>query len=121
MAEWKCIEKCGACCYLEPSDRPDLDAYLPPKDFQHYLSMVGEDGWCINFDRDKRRCKIYSDRPWFCRVDAQTFKEMFAIPESEMDEFAIECCYEQIGTVYGDRSPEMERYCEEVDLSVENA
>ena len=83
--------------------------------------MVGEDGWCINFDRDNRRCKIYSDRPWFCREDAKTFEEMFAIPESEMDEFAIECCFEQIGTVYGDSSSEMNRYREEVDASTEGA
>lgn len=34
------------------------------------MSMVGEDGWCINYDREARACSIYNERPDFCRVRA---------------------------------------------------
>ena len=119
MAQWKCIERCGACCYLEPRERPDLEEYLPPEDLQRYLSMVGPDGWCTNYDKGSRQCKIYSDRPWFCRVEAKTFEAMFDVPESELNEFAIDCCNEQISSVYGDRSLEMHRYQREVGLDLE--
>ena len=119
MAQWKCIERCGACCYLEPRERPDLGEYLPPEDLQLYLSMVGPDGWCKNYDKTDRRCKIYSDRPWFCRVESKTFETMFEVSESELNEFAIDCCHEQISSVYGDRSLEMHRYQREVGLNIE--
>ena len=44
MATWRCIKQCGACCNLDPSDRPDLEEYLPPEQLAVYLSMVGLDG-----------------------------------------------------------------------------
>jgi hypothetical protein len=31
--------------------------------------MVGADGWCIHFDTGGRRCRIYHQRPDFCRVE----------------------------------------------------
>ncbi len=110
MATWQCISGCGACCYLEPSDRPDLEDYLTPAELQKYLSMVGADGWCINFDRLNRQCGIYAERPRFCRVQADTFWDMFGIEPEELDEFAIACCEEQIESVYGDRSLELLRF-----------
>jgi len=30
MANWKCIKNCGACCQLNPDERPDLEEYLTP-------------------------------------------------------------------------------------------
>ena len=48
--KWCCVENCGACCNLEPSDRPYLDEYLNREQLQEYLSLVGKDGWCINFE-----------------------------------------------------------------------
>jgi Fe-S-cluster containining protein len=110
MATWQCISGCGACCYLEPSDRPDLEDYLTPAELQKYLSMVGADGWCINFDRLNRQCGIYAERPRFCRVQADTFFDMFGIEADELDEFAIACCEEQIESIYGDRSLELLRF-----------
>ncbi|WP_008313840.1 YkgJ family cysteine cluster protein [Leptolyngbya sp. PCC 6406] len=110
MSHWHCIQSCGACCHLDPSDRPDLDQYLSPEDLAHYLSLVGADGWCIHFDADQRRCGIYEDRPWFCRVQADTFNALYGITPADLDEFAIACCQTQIAEVYGEGSDEMERF-----------
>ncbi len=101
MTTWQCVKGCGACCYLESSDRPELAEYLTPEDLEHYLSLVGEDGWCINYNGEQRECKIYEDRPWFCRVRLDTFTQMFQISEEEFDEFAIDCCQQHIEDRYG--------------------
>jgi uncharacterized protein len=116
MATWLCVKNCGACCHLEPSDRPDLDTYLSPEELQIYLSLVGEDGWCINFDRTTRECRIYSDRPRFCRVEADIFQDMYGIEAEELNDFAIDCCFQQISGTYGDETPEMDRFCQQVGL-----
>jgi Fe-S-cluster containining protein len=110
MATWQCIQSCGACCFLAPDDRPDLAEYLTPEQLAHYLSLVGGDGWCINYDQDKRICKIYADRPDFCRVTPSTFEAMFEVSPSELDEFAIACCQEHIQDIYGPQSDELQRY-----------
>ena len=107
---WKCVKQCGACCNLDPADRPDLEEYLLPDELELYLSMVGEGGWCVNYDRTKRECKIYHDRPRFCRVDHEIFQDMYEIEPEELNDFAIACCREQIEGVYGDRSLEMLRF-----------
>ena len=73
MGKWRCMEGCGACCNLDPRERPDLDSYLSPENLELYMSMVGENGWCINYDHDMRKCTIYEDRPSFCRVKPETF------------------------------------------------
>jgi uncharacterized protein len=116
MATWQCVKQCGACCNLDPSDRPDLEEYLPPEQLAIYLSMVGEDGWCINLDRDTRACKIYADRPAFCRVQEDTFVAMFGIEPEDLNDFAIACCREQIEGVYGDRSLEAIRFDKELGI-----
>ncbi|MGI0489817.1 YkgJ family cysteine cluster protein [Pantanalinema rosaneae CENA516] len=110
MANWCCVKQCGACCHLDPSDRPDLADYLAPEELVLYLSLIGEDGWCIHFDHANRECQIYADRPRFCRVEATTFTEMYGIEPEELNDFAIDCCREQIEGVYGDRSLEMIRF-----------
>jgi Fe-S-cluster containining protein len=110
MATWQCIQGCGACCHLDPRDRPDLEDYLPPDDLADYLSLVGSDGWCVNYDHTSRQCQIYDDRPWFCRVQVETFGPMYGIEPEELNDFAITCCQEQIEGVYGDLSLEMHRF-----------
>ncbi|MEB3231839.1 MAG: YkgJ family cysteine cluster protein [Leptolyngbyaceae bacterium] len=116
MATWRCVKQCGACCHLDPADRPDLDQYLPPEELALYLSMVGEDGWCVNFNQGDRTCSIYADRPRFCRVQTDTFGEMFGIEPDELNDFAIDCCQQQIEGVYGDRSLEQIRFDQEIGL-----
>jgi len=110
MATWKCVKQCGACCNLDPTERPDIDEYLDPEELDLYLSMVGEGGWCINFDQSARECRIYEDRPRFCRVEPETFQEMYGVEPEELNDFAIDCCRQQIEGVYGDRSLEMVRF-----------
>ncbi len=114
MAQWQCIKGCGACCHLDPGDRPDLEDYLMPEELVQYLSMIGDDGWCKNYDPDVRECKIYEQRPRFCRVQPEIFGEMYGIEPGEFNDFAIDCCHQQIIGVYGRKSPEMQRYREEV-------
>lgn len=115
MATWKCIKGCGACCYLDPSDRPDLSDYLDPESLKKYLSLVGENGWCIHYDSDLRNCKIYEDRPWFCRVRLDTFEQMFNISSDEFNDFAIDCCVQHIEDMYGEDSEEINRYYQETN------
>jgi uncharacterized protein len=114
MATWLCVKQCGACCNLDPSDRPDLGDYLPPEQLEIYLSMVGADGWCINLDRETRLCQIYDDRPAFCRVQVDTFTAMFGIEPEELNDFAIDCCRQQIEGVYGEDSEESIRFESEI-------
>lgn len=114
MSNWRCLEKCGACCNLTPSDRPELESYLTPEDLELYLSLVGEDGWCINYDQETRKCNIYEERPRFCRVKPDIFADMFGISAEEFNEFAIDCCLQQIEGVYGNPSVELQRYHEGV-------
>jgi uncharacterized protein len=116
MATWQCAKQCGACCNLDPSDRPELAEYLNPDELALYLSLVGSDGWCINFDQDSRTCRIYDSRPRFCRVQADTFYEMFGIEPEDLNNFAITCCHQQIEAVYGDRSLELLRFDREISL-----
>ena len=94
----------------DPQERPDLEDYLSPDELQQYLAMVGDDGWCVNYDQLTRQCKIYDSRPRFCRVKPDTFEQMYQIPPNEFNEFAIDCCRQQIIGVYGEDSPEMEHY-----------
>ena len=110
MATWCCVKQCGACCHLDPDDRPDLDQYLPPEELALYHSLVGAGGWCIHFDQTNRECRIYDDRPRFCRVRADVFQDLYGIEPEELNEFAIDCCRQQISGVYGEDSPEMERF-----------
>ena len=110
MATWECVKQCGACCHLDPAERPDLDEYLSPDELKLYLSMVGEGGWCVNYDHTNRECQIYAHRPRFCRVEPQVFEDMYGVYPEELNDFAIECCRQQIMCVYGDRSLEMLRF-----------
>jgi Fe-S-cluster containining protein len=119
MATWQCVKQCGACCHLDPLDRPDLEDYLSPDELAQYLSMVGEDGWCIHYNHDSRECSIYADRPRFCRVQADVFEDLYGVPPEELNDFAIACCQEQIEAVHGDRSLELLRFQRAVGLVIE--
>jgi uncharacterized protein len=116
MNKWKCISGCGACCNLDPASRPDLEDYLNPEQLALYLSMVGADGWCVNFDKQNRDCKIYAERPDFCRVQADTFQTMFGIELEDLEDFAIECCHQQIEDVYGNQSLELLKFDRELGI-----
>ena len=109
-AKWQCISNCGACCNLTPEDRPDLAKYLTSEELNTYLSMVGKDGWCINYHREQRICQIYEHRPRFCRVAPDNFVDMYGIETKEFDRFAIACCQQQITGVYGKDSRELADY-----------
>jgi Fe-S-cluster containining protein len=87
-----------------------LADYLTPAELTHYLSLVGEDGWCVHYEQATRRCRIYADRPDFCRVQADTFERMFGIAAEELNDFAIACCEAQIDGVYGSPSEELTRF-----------
>ncbi|NJM97021.1 MAG: YkgJ family cysteine cluster protein [Phormidesmis sp. RL_2_1] len=119
MATWQCVKNCGACCQLDPADRPDLSEYLSPTELALYMSMVGDDGWCINYDQTQRNCRIYAERPNFCRVQPDTFEQLYHIQPAELNDFAIECCQQQINGVYGNRSEEMERFHEAVGIETQ--
>lgn len=115
---WACVSGCGACCKLGPmSSRPDIGEYLSEQDLETYKGMVGEDDWCINFDQEVRKCKIYETRPNFCQVSLPTFQAMYGIEEYEFVDFCGFCCREHITDVYGD-STEMDRF-EDVLMSIE--
>ncbi|MFM7888810.1 MAG: YkgJ family cysteine cluster protein, partial [Pseudanabaena sp.] len=94
----------------------DLADYLTPAELQQYLSMVGIDGWCINFDRLNRKCSIYEHRPRFCRVKPDTFYDMFGVEAEDLDEFAIACCEEHIESIYGKSSLELLRFEQAIGL-----
>ena len=113
---WHCVSQCGACCYLEPGDRDELADYLSPEELATYLALVGEDGWCIHYNRQHRNCNVYDRRPQFCRVSVQSFSRMFGVSAEELPEFAAACCREHITDIYGEASAEMERFNGEVTL-----
>jgi len=106
---WTCISGCGACCRLDPDRRPEALDALNPEQRQLYLSMVGDDGWCRHYDTGGRRCRIYADRPDFCRVS--NLVTLFAgSSDAGADTLAIRCCTEQIRSEYGGRGRVMRRF-----------
>lgn len=110
MASWRCVTQCGACCHLDPVDRPDLDQYLSPSELELYLRLVGEDGWCVHYDSINRSCQIYQERPRFCRVTPEVFHDLYGVESEAFNDFAIDCCHQQIDGVYGDSSQESIRF-----------
>jgi uncharacterized protein len=105
---WSCVSNCGACCRLDPAQRPEALEALSTEQKRLYLEMVGSDGWCIHFDTGSRRCRIYASRPDFCRVDQ--LAELFDVEPAEQSDFAIACCRDQIRVEYGGRSQESKRF-----------
>ena len=106
--QWTCIKHCGACCRLAPDERADALAALSDDQQTTYLAMVGADGWCIHYDSGGRRCRIYDQRPSFCRVSE--LGQLFEVDDSEIDAFAIDCCRQQIRSNYGGRSKTLRKF-----------
>lgn len=108
---WACVKHCGACCYLQPEERPaELAEWLSPQQLERYYSLVGPDGWCRHFDHEQRTCGIFEERPDFCRATPSTFAQLYGVARAEFDAFARTCCADQIHEVYGPQSDEMRRF-----------
>lgn len=112
---WTCISHCGACCRLAPEERPEALAALSEEQRKVYLEMVGADGWCRHYDSGGRRCRIYDNRPDFCKVSH--LATLFEVPADQADAFAIACCDQQIRSIYGGRSRELRRFKRSVSQS----
>lgn len=122
---WKCVSDCGACCFLAPQDRPYLEDLLSPSEMDTFRGLVGEDGWCRHFDKSKRACLIYDDRPVFCRVKTWlgSKAEGFGVDPTDAAQlggFCAECCREHVTEVYGKESPEMQRFNTEVLVGLDD-
>ena len=108
MKSWSCIEKCGACCKLDLSEREDLTTILSSNDISLINSMTTKDGWCKYLDRDNRKCMIYETRPHFCRVNE--FSSLFKKYLKNGDKFLIDCCKQHISSIYGSKSEQMKTF-----------
>ncbi|XP_057512343.1 uncharacterized protein LOC130794442 [Actinidia eriantha] len=109
---WQCVEGCGACCKLEkgPAFVTPEEIFTDPSDVELYRSLIGPDGWCINFDKTSRTCSIYSDRPYFCRVEPEIFQTLYGIDKKRFYKEACSCCRDTIKVVYGSKSKELENF-----------
>ena len=107
-SSWKCVDNCGACCKLEPQERVEALEALSAKDQGLFLSMVLPDGWCRHYDKARRKCSIYEQRPSFCNV--KYLATIYNIKKENENEFAINCCKQQISHIYGKRSKEMKYF-----------
>ncbi|AFY59533.1 YkgJ family cysteine cluster protein [Synechococcus sp. PCC 6312] len=114
MATWRCMSGCGACCYLDPEERADVQDYLSPEEWHQYLGLVSQTGWCIHYDSQTRKCKIYENRPRFCRVSPELFTELYQVTAAEFNDFAIDCCRDFIADEYGEQSLESLKYEREI-------
>ena len=77
---------CGVCCtetemLLSKKDIKRLEKRgISQREFvrfdrQGYLLLKNRDGYCFFYDRKKRRCSVYIDRPLGCRVYPVIFDE----------------------------------------------
>ncbi|XP_058209296.1 uncharacterized protein LOC131322130 [Rhododendron vialii] len=109
---WQCVEGCGACCKLDkgPSFATPEEIFENPSDIELYRSLVGADGWCINYNKSSRTCSIYADRPYFCRVEPEIFETLYGINKKRFDKEACSCCRDTIRDVYGSKSKELENF-----------
>ncbi|TVU46947.1 hypothetical protein EJB05_06521 [Eragrostis curvula] len=113
LVRWKCATGCGACCKLDKGpDFPTPDEIFAdhPDHLEVYKSMIGEDGWCINYDKPTRTCNIYQDRPFFCRVEPKVFDEFFGVARNRFDREACSACVDNIKMVYGEESTELKNF-----------
>ncbi len=108
MKSWTCIEKCGACCRIDITDRKSLINVLTKDEIELIRSMTLKDGWCKYLDKSDMKCTIYEDRPYFCRVNK--FSNKFKEYKKTGDKFLINCCKDHISSIYGKNSDEMKRF-----------
>ncbi|KAB1223971.1 hypothetical protein CJ030_MR2G026916 [Morella rubra] len=87
---WRCVEGCGACCKLDmgPSFLTPEEIFSDPIDIQLYRSLMGPDGWCIHYDKGTRKCSIYNDRPYFCRVQPDVFEHLYGVSRKKFNKEA---------------------------------
>ena len=108
---WKCMQQCGACCFLGDYDDEVLsDMLQDEKDVIEYLGMISESGWCKWFDKVSRTCTKYHDRPRFCRATPDVFHDLYNVEKSDFDASAISFCESHIDNIYGEESDEAVRY-----------
>ncbi len=105
---WRCIKNCGACCRLAPEERSEAIEVLSQDQLKIYFELVKPDGWCRHYDSGSRKCRIYANRPDFCQIGS--LFALYNIQKEHHDDFAIECCSQQIRSVYGGRSNELRRF-----------
>ena len=108
MKSWSCIEKCGACCRFDLTEREDLSKVLNNNDIALINSMTSKDGWCKYLDKSNKKCMIYESRPHFCRVNE--FSRFFKGYLKTGDKFLIDCCKQHISSIYGSKSKEMKMF-----------
>jgi Fe-S-cluster containining protein len=78
VSEFPCT-RCGACCAFAGNDPHIQEA-----------GWALPDGSCANYDRDKKACRIYEDRPWFCRAAVRFGKEGHEGPLAYCDKVHME-------------------------------
>ncbi|KAH7553452.1 hypothetical protein JRO89_XS12G0013600 [Xanthoceras sorbifolium] len=109
---WRCVERCGACCKLDkgPAFATPEEIFDDPSDIELYRSLIGPDGWCINYEKSTRKCSIYPDRPYFCRVEPGVFQSLYGIDEKKFNKEACSCCRDTIKAIYGTHSEELDNF-----------
>ncbi|KAF8042363.1 hypothetical protein BT93_A0860 [Corymbia citriodora subsp. variegata] len=109
---WRCVENCGACCKLDkgPSFVTPEEVFDDPGDIELYRSMIGPDGWCVHFEKSTRKCSIYPDRPYFCRVEEDVFKSLYGIDKKKFNKEACSFCRDTIKAIYGSDSKELDNF-----------
>ncbi|XP_031258318.1 uncharacterized protein LOC116116374 [Pistacia vera] len=109
---WRCVEGCGACCKLDkgPAFPTPEEIFDNPEDVKLYRSLIGPDGWCINYEKNTRKCSVYPERPYFCRVEAGVFESLYGIGKKKFNQAACSCCRDTIKEVYGTHSEELANF-----------
>ncbi|KAJ6924161.1 hypothetical protein NC652_017454 [Populus alba x Populus x berolinensis] len=109
---WRCVEGCGACCKLAkgPAFATPEEIFTNPTDIELYKSLIGPDGWCIHYEKSTRKCSIYPDRPYFCRVEPDIFESLYGITKKKFNKEACGSCRDTIKEIYGSHSKELDSF-----------
>ncbi|KAJ6361802.1 hypothetical protein OIU78_002254 [Salix suchowensis] len=81
-----------------------------PSDIELYKSLIGPDGWCIHYEKSTRKCSIYPDRPYFCRVEPDIFESLYGITKKKFNKVACGSCRDTIKEIYGSHSMELDNF-----------
>lgn len=88
---------CAACCTKVAG--PAFDAFTE-------WGWILPDGSCTNLDRATKECKIYDDRPFYCRADEAWDKQLLTAPSYPTREVFYahveQCCDSVHWQVYGE-------------------
>ncbi|CAN0881440.1 hypothetical protein LINGRAHAP2_LOCUS14239 [Linum grandiflorum] len=114
---WKCVQGCGACCKLDkgPLFPTPEEIFTDSSDVELYRSLIGPDGWCIHYEKSTRKCSIYADRPYFCRVDENVFEDLYGINKKMFNREACNSCRDTIEMIYGFDSKELNNFNQSLD------